>query len=702
MLLMMRVAVVVVVAWMQWPVAGFAQPTATPTPVPAEDCENCLDDDGDGDVDRADAQCAPPIDGANAGLGDLTAARLLDRCGKTSQRAGAKLAGARLAAVASCLKAAATCIQLRPGDAACRTLATDACARNLGKLGAVRNALDVALARSCALPGVEPADLLAASGAGFLGELQPCARRGVATLANVDDVGTCVERQHECAADRALGAAVPRAAELLAFAGRDVAGEFPCLPSGANGGNAGVAEPDDRRAVRRCDDALHRAAQRLIRGRLREIQACTATVFACIQLKPNDGGCLARARAKCTSAFGDLPALDAALTTAIARTCSAVDAADLTSSVGLGFGSLAARCAALGSGGAGSADAIAACLVRELRCRTNQLLENESPRFLELIAAGGQSFAPTATPTPTPPPDPTPTSTAPPGFWDASNIPPAQNVMMFKFLNRTNGQYDDAHVFWSVTIGGVTTTRSIAEQPFFDMPAHSAGRIYVYLGKVGKTPTDYYDFLEYTISSNRFNGNTTRVDAFGVKLALRLRCDDGFEATVGETPAVFAESRATTFQRFLDAVPAEFDALAQLQAPYRILNPGWGGFSAGGIHQDYYKAYIDEIWATNNLTIPKAGPNAQGLGAYPNLSAAIYRHTAAPGTFAPDGKLLKLDMWDDPSTFYLQDPADHYAKFWHDNSIDGKAYGFPYDDVGGYSTFIAHDDPTYMLVAIGW
>jgi hypothetical protein len=32
----------------------------------------------------------------------------------------------------------------------------------------------------------------------------------------------------------------------------------------------------------------------------------------------------------------------------------------------------------------------------------------------------------------------------------------------------------------------------------------------------------------------------------------------------------------------------------------------------------------------------------------------------------------------------------------------GKAYGFPYDDVGGYSSYVSHDHPQYMLVAIGW
>src|SRR6185369_1798338 len=117
----------------------------------------------------------------------------------------------------------------------------------------------------------------------------------------------------------------------------------------------------------------------------------------------------------------------------------------------------------------------------------------------------------------------------------------------------------------------------------------------VYLGKAGTTPTDYYDFMEYTISATRFNGNTTRVDAFGVKLAIRLHTTDGFEATVGENAATFAEDRSVTFQRFIDAVPTEFKPLAQLRAPYRILQPGAGGFDAGGAYANYYSDYIDYI-----------------------------------------------------------------------------------------------------------
>ena len=55
-----------------------------------------------------------------------------------------------------------------------------------------------------------------------------------------------------------------------------------------------------------------------------------------------------------------------------------------------------------------------------------------------------------------------------------------------------------------------------------------------------------------------FNGNTTRVDAFGLKLAMRLHAHDGYDVQVGEDQATFAEDRAVTFQKFINEVPAEF------------------------------------------------------------------------------------------------------------------------------------------------
>jgi hypothetical protein len=177
-----------------------------------------------------------------------------------------------------------------------------------------------------------------------------------------------------------------------------------------------------------------------------------------------------------------------------------------------------------------------------------------------------------------------PGSTTPPDdFWGStSDIPAANNAVEVKILNRTNGKYPDSQVYWSFN----GQTHSIAEQPYLDMPANSAGRMYFYLG----SPTSsYYDFIEFTVGGNVFNGNTTRVDAFGLKLAMRLHSKDGYDTEVGENRATFAEDRATTFQRFTDAVPTQFKVLAQTQAPYRIIAPGSDpSFRAGGANANYF------------------------------------------------------------------------------------------------------------------
>jgi hypothetical protein len=299
----------------------------------------------------------------------------------------------------------------------------------------------------------------------------------------------------------------------------------------------------------------------------------------------------------------------------------------------------------------------------------------------------------------------------PPGFWDAGTIPAANNVMTFVFLNRTNGQYQDGDVYWSFTNAGSTETHSIAQQPTYDMPANSSGRMYFYLCATGDstcaanpTKSKYFDFIEHTIGPAQYNGNTTRVDAFGLKIAMRLHCADGYDVAVGENYATFQEDRAVTFQKFIDAVPPEFKPLAQPPfAPYRIVQPGAGGFDAGGPQAHYYDSFVNALWAANGLTMAKPGPNGSGLAAYPNLSAAIFRHVGdVAGTFDPAGKLLNKALWTNSAPFYQSAPADYYAMFWHAHALGGKAYGFPYDDVGGYSSYISHQNPRYLLVAIGW
>jgi hypothetical protein len=282
-------------------------------------------------------------------------------------------------------------------------------------------------------------------------------------------------------------------------------------------------------------------------------------------------------------------------------------------------------------------------------------------------------------------------------FWATSDIPAAANSFMFKFLNRTNGKYPDSDVYWRITSGGVTQTHSIAEQPFYDMPAGTSGRVYFFIGEPASSK--YSDFIEMTVSATMFGGNTTRVDAFGLKTAMRLHCDDGYEATVGEDAATFAEDRAATFQKFIDAVPTEFKHLAQVQAPYKIIAPAYGEFKAGGAYATYFDSWIDELWAANGLGMPKAGPACSGLGSYPKVMAACERHVGVKNGV---GTLNDSTLFNDASTFYTAAPTDYYAKFWHDHSLGGKTYAFAYDDVGDHASVIMHNNPTWVAVAVGW
>ncbi|KAB8140075.1 coagulation factor 5/8 type domain-containing protein [Chloroflexia bacterium SDU3-3] len=286
------------------------------------------------------------------------------------------------------------------------------------------------------------------------------------------------------------------------------------------------------------------------------------------------------------------------------------------------------------------------------------------------------------------PPAPTPTPTGGTAFWgDTSGIPAANNVLTVKFLNRTNGKYADKDVYWSYN-GQV---HSIAEQPYFDMPANTAGRMYVYLGSPN---SQYNDFIEFTVGPNTFNGNTTRVDWFGVKLAMRLHAKDGYDVAVGEDLATFQEDRAVTFQKFIDEVPAEFKHLAQIQAPYRIPAPGKMGetdFLPGGQYANYFTSYASSVGVTG-ASVFDIFACAGVLRENAAMCSALNRHVAH----------LPQSQWGDASQYYKAGPANYYAKFWHDHSLNAMAYGFPYDDYAGYSSFISHDNPQYLLLAIGW
>jgi hypothetical protein len=278
-------------------------------------------------------------------------------------------------------------------------------------------------------------------------------------------------------------------------------------------------------------------------------------------------------------------------------------------------------------------------------------------------------------------------SGAPPAsFWgNTSAIPAAHNVLEVSIVNQTNGQYPDSQVYWSFN----GQTESIAQQPYIDMPANSAGRMYFYLGSPN---SQYYDFIEFTVGASSINVDTTRVDRFGLKLAMLLHGHDGSNQEVGENYATFQESRSATFARFENAVPTQFKELATDQAPYGIPSPGNDpAFQPGGAYASYFTSYAAANGDSADSTAQIFGCGGT-LSANPPLCAGLNRHVAQ----------LPAAQQTNPANFYTAGPANYYAWFWHQNAINGLQYGFPYDDDAGQSSDISVTNPQYLVVAVGW
>jgi hypothetical protein len=221
------------------------------------------------------------------------------------------------------------------------------------------------------------------------------------------------------------------------------------------------------------------------------------------------------------------------------------------------------------------------------------------------------------------------------------------------------------------------------------MPANSSGRMYFYLGSPN---SKYFDFIEFTVGTDSMNVDTTRVDRFGLKLALLAHSHSGQTQEIGEDYATFKESRAATFARFEAFVPSQFKGLATIDAPYGIPSPGNDpAFQPGGKYAAYFTAYATAHGAQADTTADVFGCGGT-LSANPPLCAALNRHVAG----------LPAAEQSNPADFYRAGPANYYAEFWHENAINGKQYGFPYDDDASQSSDISVANPQYLIVAVGW
>ena len=244
---------------------------------------------------------------------------------------------------------------------------------------------------------------------------------------------------------------------------------------------------------------------------------------------------------------------------------------------------------------------------------------------------------------------------------------------------------------------------------------------------------DWYEFA-YQYGVTPFGGNTTQVDMFGFPMTARLQqAAIGYDQTVGITL-----SRDQVYSQYTAAVSPAFQALV---TPYRILAPhSSASFAPGGSQANYMQTYIDQMWnyyATNPFTLTRQGVtfaggvvNGQlqftrnGAGPFflnkPTSSDVLACSGAlASGGMSPQalelgaevcaalnrGVALNTGDWYNPAAYYTNSIRNEYAGFWHQISIDHRAYGFPYDDVNDQSAVKIlpnANPPSSVTLSIGW
>ncbi|WP_030244693.1 glycoside hydrolase family 64 protein [Streptomyces sp. NRRL S-455] len=277
---------------------------------------------------------------------------------------------------------------------------------------------------------------------------------------------------------------------------------------------------------------------------------------------------------------------------------------------------------------------------------------------------------------------------------------------------------------------------------------HMSGRIYVALGAklkfkvvtdgAGKPALQYpagwvasdpnygvlHDCAEFTYNSAGMFCNTTMVDMFSVPLSIRLTgAKDQTTGTLrdGGRAAAFAAVRQ---------VP-EFARLVLDDT--RIIAPGHG-LDAGLFDKDYFAPSIDEVWSTYTGRDLKVTTNAgtftgrvrgERFSFTGPAEVSFHRPStrdvlfcdgalAAPndGTTGPVAAVLgagfnrstltasAVQPTTDPASFYRMSLTNHYAKAMHAATQDGKAYGFAFDDVADFASYIQDPAPTGLRLTL--
>ncbi len=233
------------------------------------------------------------------GLGDVKAQKAAVKCQKAIDQAGAKLAAGRLKSLDACSTAVLVCLQVKPGDAKCLQKATTKCSKALvDAIPRAEVAATAKIVKSCGTP-LRPADLLAGDGLGIGAAAGTCNTDfGRDVCSDLPSLVQCLVATHARGAERGFAAEQPRASELIQQVLTPLPLAAPADVSGMPGLRA-VAVGHGRESGRRVRGAVTKAGNTFAGAVAKSLGGCIDKVFACVQTKPADAKCLAKAASAC-------------------------------------------------------------------------------------------------------------------------------------------------------------------------------------------------------------------------------------------------------------------------------------------------------------------------------------------------------------------------------------------------------------------
>ncbi len=180
---------------------------------------------------RASLACLPDRGGSGRGVRDAAVGEAVTRCMRTSARAAARLVVRMLGNVAVCTRAARACRGRGDDGTSCRADVVAGCDAAFARIAAARAAFRRAVAATCGPSHVDPALLLAPTGADLDALVDECAAVQVEDPRGLADLTECLARHHECDAIALVRAATPRTDALLAGVGATVDRSYCAAPT---------------------------------------------------------------------------------------------------------------------------------------------------------------------------------------------------------------------------------------------------------------------------------------------------------------------------------------------------------------------------------------------------------------------------------------------------------------------------------------